>query len=158
MSRKSLSDEQNERLRVYVRELLKRQGGSQSELVLRLGLSQPAISAFLSGRQGTSYRVAERVATLLKLDVRDVLHGARDLAATLAATDPRQEAARLAADDGVYAGAIQSVLDEDLSRENEGRSTLWWAMRMKLREHELLQASPKQSPTSRPRKKRTAPG
>lgn len=158
MSRKGLSDEQNERLRGYVREVLKRYNGSQSELAPRIGMSQPAISAFLSGRQGTTYRVVERVAALLKIEEREVLHGVKDLASTIAATHPKLEAARLAQDDGVYAAAIQSVLDEEEGPENESRSTLWWAMRMKLREHELLQHSSTRKTARIPGKKRAASG
>jgi transcriptional regulator with XRE-family HTH domain len=139
MSRKSLTDEQNERLREHVRGLLKRYNGNQSELAPRLGMSQPAISAFLARRQGTSYRLVERLAVLLKMDERDVLHGPSDVPnLKVVETDPRRLAARLADEDGVYPTAIQSVLDEAESPENEGRSTLWWAMRMKLREHEML--------------------
>ncbi|MEP7124704.1 MAG: helix-turn-helix transcriptional regulator [Byssovorax sp.] len=141
MSRRSLSPEQNERVVGYVRELLKRYHGNQSELAPRLGVTQPTISGIVGGRQTTSYQVALRVAELLGLDEREVLHGIKPAAPVALKSNPRQAAAVLAREDGVYEGAIESVLAEEDSPATVDRSTLWWAMRMKLREHELVEGS-----------------
>lgn len=50
----------------------------------------------------------------------------------------RSRAAQLAREDRVSEMAIQSVLAEPITPENGAQSALWWAIRMKLREHEML--------------------
>lgn len=72
---RDLTDEQNERVRDLVRELLRREGNSQTSLAPRLGMRQPALSGFLARRQGTSYAMATRAARLAIVSVDDVLAG-----------------------------------------------------------------------------------
>lgn len=72
---RDLTDEQNERVRTLVRELLKREGMTQVKLAPALGLKQPALSGFLASRQGTSYSTARRAAKLAGVEVEDVLAG-----------------------------------------------------------------------------------
>lgn len=69
---RDLSDAQNERLRPLMRELVKKMG-NQTDVGRLVGMGQPAISGFLSGRQGTSYSVAIRVCRLSEVDPREVL-------------------------------------------------------------------------------------
>ncbi len=69
---KSLTEEQNERVRALVRELLDRYE-SQTDLAPLLQVSQPTLSAFLGGRQGTSFHTARLAADLAKRDVMEVL-------------------------------------------------------------------------------------
>lgn len=72
---RDLTDEQNERVRDLVRELLRREGNSQTSLAPRLGMRQPALSGFLARRQGTSYAMVTRAAKLAGVSVDDVLAG-----------------------------------------------------------------------------------
>lgn len=62
---KSLTSQQNERVRAAVRELLALHGGSQTKVAPLIGVEQATLSRFLSGVQGTSSHVAMRVASLL---------------------------------------------------------------------------------------------
>ncbi len=50
----------------------------------------------------------------------------------------RAEAARLARDDGVSEAAIRSVAGEGPDQLAMTRSVLWWADRMRVRQHELI--------------------
>jgi transcriptional regulator with XRE-family HTH domain len=43
----------NERIRLQVRQAMKRKGVSQAELARQLGITPPALSQVLSGRRGT---------------------------------------------------------------------------------------------------------
>lgn len=72
---KALTPEQNARVREAIRAELVPQYGNQSALAGPLGVSQGAISGFLSGRQGTSYLVARRAAELLKMPLDALLDG-----------------------------------------------------------------------------------
>jgi transcriptional regulator with XRE-family HTH domain len=130
---KALTPEQNERLRDAVRDLLRRHDGNQTVLAPKLGVSQSTLSGFIGGRQGTSYAVAGRVADLLRVDERELLHGR----APLAARDNRTIAADLARDDGISETAISSVLAEEF-KPGDPRTVLFWAFRMKQREMELV--------------------
>ena len=71
MRGKALSPEQNEHLRVLVKQLLER--FTQQELADLVGLTQASISGFLSGRVGTSMNMAKRVAELMGRTLDDVL-------------------------------------------------------------------------------------
>jgi hypothetical protein len=70
---RDLDDEQNERVREVVRQLLPR-FKNQTEAAKALGMgSQSALSGFLSRRQGTSVMVALRVAAAADIDLWDVI-------------------------------------------------------------------------------------
>lgn len=64
-SGKSLTDEENRRVREGIVELLRRPEMNQSKLAPLLGLTQSAVAGIRSGRQGSSYPVALAVARLL---------------------------------------------------------------------------------------------
>lgn len=61
---------------------------------------------------------------------------------SLDVTPNRTEAARIAREDGVYEPAVLSVLAEEVGPATAGRSTLWWALRMRGRELDLLGSRP----------------
>jgi DNA-binding XRE family transcriptional regulator len=124
-----LTPEENERVRVALRQLLERHG-KQTALAPRLGVNQSTLSGILTGRQGASYQLAVAAARLLGTDAADLLAGPRGRA-----LDRRALAAELAREDGVLEAAIDDVLAEPL---DEHLSTLSWALRMKRREAELL--------------------
>ena len=70
----ALTDKENDRLRVFVERLRnERYNGNASDLASALGVSQSLISRFLSGKTGTSEAVALDVATLLGMNVLEVL-------------------------------------------------------------------------------------
>jgi transcriptional regulator with XRE-family HTH domain len=132
-----LTPEQNERVKAALRELLKR-FGNQLRLAPKLGVHQSTLSGILGGRTGASYQVAVNVARLMGVNERQILEGAED-----ERPDRRGAAAELAREDGVGEEAIESVLRDPVAAGDEHRSTLWWAIRMKHREAELLTEKPK---------------
>lgn len=70
---KSLSDDENRRVREAVRRLLETHGGNQSRLAPLLGIKQGTLSAFLREKHGAGYGLARRVAKLLETDVQVLL-------------------------------------------------------------------------------------
>lgn len=68
---RDLTSEQNEALRPLVRRLLETR--SQVTLAPLIGMSQAAISGFLSGRQGTSFSAAVRICRLAGVSLAQVL-------------------------------------------------------------------------------------
>jgi transcriptional regulator with XRE-family HTH domain len=70
---KSLTSQQNERVRAAVRQLLELHGGSQTRVAPLIGVEQATLSRFMSGVQGTSSHVAMRVASILGLNPLDLL-------------------------------------------------------------------------------------
>lgn len=62
---KSLTSQQNERVRAAVRELLAMHDNNQTKVAPLLGVEKATLSRFLSGVHGTSSHVAMRVASLL---------------------------------------------------------------------------------------------
>lgn len=72
---RSLTPEQNERIRAAINADLVPRYGDQTALAGPLGVSQSAISGFLKGRQGTSYLVARRAAALLGMPLDALLDG-----------------------------------------------------------------------------------
>lgn len=86
----SLTDEQNERLRVAIRRLKKdRYGDNATETADAIGVSQSLLSRFLSGKTGSSANVAIAVAGLLGVPVGELLGPAS--AKMLEARSPRPE-------------------------------------------------------------------
>lgn len=75
MAKRDLNAEENERLRGVVRELLRQHDGNQSELAPLLGITQPALSGFLSNRQGTSWAVARRAAEMAGKNLIEMVTG-----------------------------------------------------------------------------------
>lgn len=74
--KRDLTDEQNDRLRPIVAKLLdeeKSRGGTQGSLGRKLGISQSALSGFLSRRQGSRYSVVVAACKLAGVDPRTVL-------------------------------------------------------------------------------------
>lgn len=130
-----LTPEQNDRVRAALRKLLA-EYGNQTQLARRLGVNQATISGILAGRQGTSYLLAVKIAKLQKVDERELLWGESPHVKRPA--DHREEAAQLAREDGVHEAVIESVLAEPITPENQGRSTLWWAAQIKMREAQVL--------------------
>jgi len=86
----------------------------------------------MAGYWGMTFAQLEEAALKDKASSRAEPDNARD------ALPKRTAAAALAREDGVYEGAIESVLAEQVSSQDAGRSTLWWADRMRLRQREML--------------------
>jgi len=137
MSSKGLTPEQNERVRKLVRDLLRQHDGNQTVLAPKLGLTQPTLSSFLSGRSGTSYGVIEHLAKLLHMDEREVLGKTPSTS-----SDQRALAAELCEKFGVKKEAIESVLAEPLTAETADKAALWWTDVMRWREREMIGAVP----------------
>lgn len=91
MPGKSLTAQQNERVRAGIRELLGQHGGNQTAVAPLIGVEQATLSRFLSGVHGTSSHVALRVAQLLGRDPLEFLDPARrsGTIARVPAVDPR---------------------------------------------------------------------
>lgn len=138
MGAKGLTTEQNDRVRGLIRQLLQGEGENQVLLAKKLGVTQSAISSMLSGRQGTTYVVVERIAKLMNMPEHEVL----GKTAPATTRRPRELAAELAREHGVNEAAILSVLSEPVAAEAEHKSTLWWADRIRWRERELLESRP----------------
>lgn len=153
MAAKGLSQEQNERVRAIVRELLKAEDQNQVQLAKKLGVTQSAISSFISGRQGTSYVLVERIAKLANKSEWEILGKQPP---SLFKT-PREIAAELAREHGVDEHAIASVMAEEITPENRQRSTLWWADRMRWRERDILAPSAVTQPVPKHEEERKAP-
>lgn len=154
MPGKPLTPEQNERARAHLRTLLKRYDDNQTLVAPKLGVSQPTLSAFLNGRQGTSYAIVERIAHLLNIDEREILGGRPINVAHFFPKSPeqaRQIAAELAKQHGVHQAAILSVVAEEIAPEQQAASVLWWTDHMRWREREMLDLM------SRPSASRAAP-
>lgn len=139
MSRAGLTPEQNEHVRSLIRDLLARPGETQSSLAPKLGMTQPGLSSFLSGRSGTTYVTVQRISKLLKVPPWKVLG---EPPPRVPAEDPRQLAAELAREIGVSERAIADVLAEPLTPETENWRALWWADRMRRRDLDLLSGPP----------------
>lgn len=82
VSGRSLTDDENERVRAAVRTLLAKHDDNQSVLAPKIGYKQPSLSSFLQGRNGAGYKVARKVADLIGLPLDQLLSGktARQLA------------------------------------------------------------------------------
>lgn len=91
MPGKSLTAQQNERVRAGVRELLKMRGDNQTAVAPLIGVEQATLSRFLSGVHGTSSHVALRVAQLLGRDPLEFLDPSRRpaVAPKITPVDPR---------------------------------------------------------------------
>jgi transcriptional regulator with XRE-family HTH domain len=143
--------ELKERLRALRKEL----DLTQEQLADRGDLERVEVVNLESGRnQATSIRILKGLARGFRLtlqDAMDLIDGklsvqeARSRSGQApehpAVPDPlphRAAAARLATEDGVYDAAIRSVLEEVPLSDSVGKSTLWWADRMRLRQHELV--------------------
>lgn len=138
---------------------------TQDELSTAAQLDRVAVVHIETGRnQASSYAVREALARGLNLPIERLaayLDGKiqleQILTETSKVTDPRSAAAALAREDGVQEAAIQSVLAEPLPEPP--RSTLWWALRMRVREGELAaRPAEAQPPKEAAGKKPGAPG
>src|SRR4051812_22662295 len=111
MPRPGLSPEQNERVRGFVRQLLREHDDNQGALARKLGITQPGVSSFLSRRVGTTYFMVERVAELLKIPIWEVL----GIEPPPPVSRPvRERAAELAREAGVSERAIADVCAEQI--------------------------------------------
>lgn len=141
---KSLTREQNDRLREHMRELLRRHDGNQSALAPKLGVTQSTISAFTArdSRQGSSLNVAMRVAELLGKDVNEVL-GLPMAAKRVVDLDDRYpnraEAIAIARRDGFAEEAIAAV-QGDRGKSTEDQLVTEWLMAIR-EEHLRLRRS-----------------
>lgn len=70
---KALTAAQNDALRKLIREELLPRYGSQSALAPKLGMSQPALSSILCGRNGSSVHIVEAAAKLAGVDPSTLL-------------------------------------------------------------------------------------
>ena len=128
---KSLSDEDNERLRQVVRELLnsERFNGNQTRLGKELGKSQPWVSRFISGINGSSYQVALRVAELSGRPLNQILE--LDLTSSTVADGAvsrypnAQAAAVFARSRGISEEAIEAVLTDQLMSDRDPSPDEW---------------------------------
>jgi transcriptional regulator with XRE-family HTH domain len=74
MAKKSLTEQENDRLRELVRKTQnERFNGNASDVAVALGVSQSFVSRFLSGGSGASSDLALKVAAILGMDVLEVL-------------------------------------------------------------------------------------
>lgn len=137
----SLTLEQNERLRVAMRELLARFDSNQTRLGEKLGISQAAVSAFLSRRQGSSFRIAGIVAHLLGRDVEEIL-GVREGDSI----PERTAAVKFARANNVRADAIEWAL----SQPSAPFTPEQWYERIKVRALELNAAGARVTSTVPP--------
>lgn len=135
MARRSLNPDENERVREGLRQLLRR-FESQTALAQATGISQATISN-INGGKPTSFATARAIAGALGITEQDLLAGRQGHH-----SDRRAVAAELAREDGIIEDAIQSVLAEPLHAADAHRSALWWAIRMKRREIDLLGGPP----------------
>lgn len=69
----SLSDTQNESVRLALRRLMDERMWTQRDVATALGVKQQSISGFLTGKTGTSRPVAERIANELRETAESVL-------------------------------------------------------------------------------------
>jgi DNA-binding XRE family transcriptional regulator len=69
-----LTPEENERVRVALRELIEHYG-NQVKLAPKLGVNQSTLSGILGGRAGASYQLAVAIARQLGRDPRELLAG-----------------------------------------------------------------------------------
>lgn len=133
LPRGALTEEQNERVRKVLRELVDvRFGGQTSHLALEIDVDQSTLSGFLSRRQGTSFRVAERVAALAGRSVTEILTGeAPSKSKTLAVEDEYPSRARvlaMAEAKGVDKAAIAGLRVERLKGPDPGDD--FWTKRL----------------------------
>ncbi len=75
---KSLSPEQNARVREAVRALLPRYDDNITALARQLGISQAGLSSFLSGRTGAGFQLGTAVARMLRISLTALTDGADD--------------------------------------------------------------------------------
>lgn len=75
---KSLTPEQNARVREAVRELLPRHGSVITALAKALGITQAGLSSFLSGRTGAGLQLATAVARAEGVSLNALLDGVAD--------------------------------------------------------------------------------
>ncbi|MCC6552932.1 MAG: helix-turn-helix transcriptional regulator [Polyangiaceae bacterium] len=110
---KSLTPEQNARVREAVRKLLQQNDNSQTKVAPLLGVEQATLSRFVSGQQGTSLHVAWKVAEFLHIDPLELIDphqavlSARGRSATHDPRFPSRPAAEAAA-------RILGCTDEDV--------------------------------------------
>lgn len=127
---------------------------TQEQLADASGLDRVEVSNLEVGRnQATSTRILKGLARGFGLDLQamsDFVDGALSVEEAVQlrgaggagpqSSDPypaRVHAAKLADEDGVQEAAIRAVLGEQVRPEDAGRSVLWWARRMKMKELEL---------------------
>lgn len=72
---KSLSKDENRRVRAAVQQLLTEHGDNQSRLAPLLGIRQGTLSAFLREKHGAGFGLARRVARLMGIEVQELLGG-----------------------------------------------------------------------------------
>lgn len=127
-SGKSLNHEVNERVREVLRGLIKIH--NQTELEERLEMDQSTISAFLSGRQGTSFDRAVTICVFAGADPIQVLGLAKlDEAANLVGGPSRLQAERACQALGFGAVDVRQAADEVATRlkSNEAQDAeTWW--------------------------------
>jgi transcriptional regulator with XRE-family HTH domain len=150
MPRAGLTPEQNERVREFVRTLLRDHGGSQAALARKMKITQPTLWRFLEREAGTTYFLVQRLAALLEIPEWKVLGDPPPLDKL----PPRELAAVLARQIGVSERAINEVLAEPLTPASERWYALEWTDRMRQRQHELLRQPPPPPPPGRKRKGR----
>lgn len=120
---RDLDQRQNEAARELFRRLLKTR--TQGELGAALGLTQTAVSGFISGRQGTSRSVVEEACALAGEDPAEVLGTARVL--RLERYPNRAKA--IAAHPDALPGAVRQL--ESLNLEaGQDPPFAWWAAKL----------------------------
>jgi hypothetical protein len=135
----------------YVRDRLQREcavRGEAAKIARVTGFSTAHVTNVQKQDRGVGDDFAEALARHWGLTMAQLEEEATRWASQQAAPQPepptsdtepnRARAAELARDDRVHEAAIQSVLVEPMSDENRARSVLWWAIRMKMREHDML--------------------
>jgi transcriptional regulator with XRE-family HTH domain len=132
-----------------IRWVLTHRNVSARKLSLKAGLSQSHVGQLARGQLGNQVSGPTLVAIAQAAGVDPMWlqtgEGSPEPAPEEERPDPaphRTEAARLAREDGVFEAAVLGVLAEDVTPETASRSVLWWALRMKGREVELLQLAP----------------
>lgn len=134
----SLTDEQNEAVRVIVRRLLS-EGRTQTEIAEAAGVTQGAISKFLSETQGTSYAAAIAICKMANEPFAELLGIGHDAPTVVELDgddptdlDPRDTARRAfiaeALEDGRDRDALREFVVQFDRRDHSGakNSYEWW--------------------------------
>jgi plasmid maintenance system antidote protein VapI len=121
---RSFTPEQNETLRKAAHELVGR-FGSQVRLAKELGIYQPSLSNFLSGKFGVGHSMARNIARLKGMSVEELL-GIDERAVELDDRYPnRALAIQIARRDGYDEDAIRTIAFAQLQAENDIPVTEW---------------------------------